>query len=105
MNYQDVIELLKSVLRKENRKTQKHAEAEIDELVRRIDAGISAGASGKYLYIPAENKPLAKERNAKIARDYENGVSVPNIMTKYGLSRAAVYKILKKQSEILQPKK
>lgn len=84
---------------------ENYTKAKIDELVRQAEALMIAKCGGKYLYVPDQSKPLAETRNAKIARDHRNDVSVPDIMSKYGLSRAAVYKILRKQSEISYPKK
>jgi Mor family transcriptional regulator len=59
---------------------------------------------GKCLYISGESKETAAKRNARILRDKAAGVPVSVIMGKTGLSRAAVYKILK-NSELIQPKK
>ncbi len=97
--------LLCPLIRKALEQEKKYTKAEIDELVSRFYGLIRAKVRGKYIYIPDQSKPLAEARDTKIARAYKNGVSVLNIMSMYGLSRAAVYKILRKQSVIFQPKK
>lgn len=60
--------------------------------------GVRAELGGKHISIPGTSKDAAANRNARIVRDKEAGVPVPVIMDKYGLSRAAVYKILKKRN-------
>lgn len=57
-------------------------------------------AGGENLYIPKvfdPNEPDKKTRNANIRQDYDNGLEVPDLMVKYQLSRAAVYKILERR--------
>jgi Mor family transcriptional regulator len=92
------------LLRKALEETKSYSSAEIEDLVRQAESALRARCGGKYLYVPNPSKAAAVERNAKIARDRRNGVSVRDIMSKYGLSRAAVYKVLK-ASDIPRPKK
>lgn len=97
--------LFSSRLRKVLEEAKSYSAAEIEDLVRRADGALLARCGGKYVYVPNQSKAAAVERNAKIARDRRNGVSVPNIMSKYGLSRGAVYKIIKQQHDIFHTKK
>lgn len=70
-----------------------------------FENAVRAEFGGKYISIPGPSKDTAARRNERIIKDHENGVSVPSIMEKYGLSRPAVYKILKLKREPIQPKK
>lgn len=58
-------------------------------------------AGGENLYIPKvfdPNEPNKKTRNANIKYDfYEQKLSVIGLTIKYGLSRAAIYKVLKRK--------
>lgn len=68
-----------------------------------FEKAVRAEFGGKAISIPGFSKPAAEKRDAKIVRDRSNGVPVAVLVEKYGLSRAAIYKILKK--ETIQPKK
>ncbi|MDT3706489.1 MAG: Mor transcription activator family protein [Thiobacillus sp.] len=92
------------LLRKVLEEAKSYSAAEIEVLVRQAESALRASCGGKHVYVPNSSKAAALERDAKIARDRRNGVSVQDIMSKYGLSRAAVYKVLKNR-EIHRPKK
>lgn len=77
-----------------------------DPMWAELERAIRAKFGGKYISIPGRSKEAAEKRNKGVLRDRENGIPVSVIMGKYGLSRAAVYKILKlKETELTQPKK
>lgn len=59
-----------------------------------IEAAFREKFGGRRISIPNGSKDVAETRNARIVRDKNAGVPVPVIMERYGLSRAAVYKIL-----------
>ncbi|MFA6064152.1 MAG: Mor transcription activator family protein [Gallionella sp.] len=67
-----------------------------DEQWRSIERAMRQKWGGKHYSVPGMSKKLAEARNIKISKDYKGGVSVPDIMLKYGLSRAGVYKALNK---------
>lgn len=52
---------------------------------------------GKNLYIPPDAEFHDKQqRNKQIREDYHAGIEVPDLMVKYNLSRATIYKIIEK---------
>lgn len=61
-----------------------------------FENALRAELGGKHISIPGPTKATAAARNERIIRDRKNGVSISVLTDKYGLSRAAVYKILKK---------
>jgi len=76
-----------------------------DEDIKRVIDTTRTVFGGKHISIPGGTKEAADKRNSSIIRDRENGVPVDVIMTKHGLSRAAVYKILKlKKMQPIRPK-
>lgn len=64
-----------------------------------FERALRAKYGGKSLSIPGPSKEAAATRDARIVRDKQNGVPVSVIMQKYGLSRAAIYKILNLKKE------
>lgn len=57
-------------------------------------------ASGQNIYIPKgfdTQEPDKKIRNANIKRDYHQGMSIADLIAKYKLSRAAIYKIIERK--------
>ena len=98
-------EIRRKLVRDLEREGKQQEAVEMDEFMLKAEKIIAAKFGGKYISIPGNSKALAEERNQKIARDHNNGLTVPVIMERHGLSRAAVYKILKKQNEIFHPKK
>lgn len=76
-----------------------------DEDIKRVIDRTRTVFGGKHISIPGDTKEAADKRNSSIIRDRENDVPVGVIMTKHGLSRAAVYKILKiKKMQPIRPK-
>ncbi len=79
-----------------------------DKKLRKIHAALGDSAfnvflrvaGGENLYIPKEfdpHEPDKKTRNANVKCDYHQGMDVPDLMDKYQLSRAAVYKIIERK--------
>ena len=60
-----------------------------------VERAVREKFGGGYISIPGLSKDSAEKRNKRIIKDRENGIPVAAIRVKYGLSRAAVYKILK----------
>lgn len=70
-----------------------------------LERAIRAEFGGQHISIPSTSKDTAAARNKQIIKDRENGLAVSVIVDKYGLSRAAVYKILDlKKRELSRPK-
>lgn len=62
-----------------------------------VERAVREKFGGEHIHIGSQKKSGAAKRNASILKDRQNGLPVSAIMTKYGLSRPAVYKILKLQ--------
>ena len=57
-------------------------------------------AGGENLYIPKEfdpQEPDKKTRNANINRDYYQGMNIEDLIAKYKLSKAAIYKVVERK--------
>lgn len=55
---------------------------------------------GKNIYIPKnfdEKFHDRKKRNKVIRKDYQAGMEIPELMNKYGLSKATIYKIIEQR--------
>lgn len=55
---------------------------------------------GKNVYIPKnfdDNYHSRNRRNQNIRNDYHGGMEVPELMEKYSLSKASIYKIIEKR--------
>ena len=64
-------------------------EAAFDELVRQLP--------GKNIYVPKnydEQNHDRKKRNKCLRADYIAGMEIPDLMEKYSLSKATIYKII-----------
>lgn len=68
---------------------------------------LSALWAGINVYFPKHNADISNKLKIDICRDYQSGVPVNQIVKKYKITQAWVYKIIKdgKEATHLQPQK
>lgn len=66
---------------------------------------VRAEYGGKWVYFPGPSKLIAETRDRNIRNAYQCGVSAVDLASRYGLSRAAIYKILNNKKEPIRQKK
>ncbi|HRH79511.1 MAG TPA: Mor transcription activator family protein [Thiobacillaceae bacterium] len=66
---------------------------------------LRAEYGGKRLVIPGPSKLHAETRDRNIRNAYQCGISAVDLASRYGLSRAAIYKILNNKKEPIRQKK
>ena len=58
---------------------------------------VSIAFAGDRIIFPKDPEYLRKDdRNHRIRKDYDSGVSVPDLQDKYDLSQSQIYKIIEK---------
>lgn len=86
-----------------NRAKQRIAESyglppEVDQVLRNLEVEIKTEFKGERVYIPAPHARTAlSARPEQVAQDYVNNVQVEDIASRHGISRATIYRYLKRR--------
>jgi Mor family transcriptional regulator len=62
-----------------------------DDMARMVDDGVRRRCGGGHVYVAA---PGNESRDARLYRDYVDGLPVRRIMQKYAISKTSVYRIV-----------
>lgn len=86
----DMVEIVRSELGMHEREAFDIAKAIVRGLRKRY-GGLRVGGRGAAIYIPAPSK---RERNDAIRREFD-GTNLKDVMTRHGINRAQIYRIIK----------